>query len=284
MGYGDALMMTAEASVLHRRAGLPVAIGDGRGPLRWNAIDLEIGFRNPIFAWELDGSPVAWLANYSGHRPYHDHARMREDFALARPAEPFSLSVRDPRLPWRYSAWRVRDVGPGRLVLTAEEVAAAVAALVRAGVRGRFVVIEPTVKPAATPNKAWDMSRYQIVATALSARIPLVQLGRLAPEQQLDGVRQISTASFRAACAVLTLADGYLGPEGGLHHAAAALGVPAVVIFGGFISPSTTGYAEHVNLFTGGEPCGQRVACAHCAEAMARITPEQVIAEAARWM
>ena len=36
--------------------------------------------------------------------------------------------------------------------------------------------------------------------------------------------------------------------EGGLHHAAAALGMPAVVLFGGMISPRNTGYDVHVNL------------------------------------
>jgi ADP-heptose:LPS heptosyltransferase len=237
-------------------------------------------------AWTTNGHPVAWLANYSGHRPYWDLARMRADWAQARPGEPFSLKVRDVRLPYHYAAWRVRDVGPGILFLTAEEVAAAAAALWRAGVRGRFAVIEPTIKPTASPNKVWGWSRYQAVAVALADRIALVQLGDApaVPAERLAGARVISTPSFRTACAVLMLADFYIGPEGGLHHAAAALGVPAIVLFGGFISPEQTGYAEHVNLFTGGEPCGQRVACAHCAEAMARITPEQVIAEAARWM
>ena len=63
-----------------------------------------------------------------------------------------------------------------------------------------------------------------------------------------------------------------------MHHCAAAFGVPGIVIFGGFISPATTGYGCHVNLFTGGEACGMRIPCEHCADAMRKITPEQVAA------
>ena len=81
------------------------------------------------------------------------------------------------------------------------------------------------------------------------------------------------------ACTALSGAAAAVLPEGGLHHAAAALGMPAVVIFGGMTSPANTGYDGHVNLFdpAGGEsPCGQRVACAHCRAAMAAIRPDVV--------
>ena len=71
----------------------------------------------------------------------------------------------------------------------------------------------------------------------------------------LEGVRPIETADFRAACAALAGARAAVLPEGGLHHAAAALDIPAVVIFGAMTSPANTGYASHVNLFRplGGE-------------------------------
>ncbi len=75
----------------------------------------------------------------------------------------------------------------------------------------------------------------------------------------------VRTASFRDACAVLSYARLYVGTEGGLHHAAAALGVPAVVYHGGYISPETTGYDGQIALYRkDGSPCGQRVHCPHC--------------------
>ena len=69
-------------------------------------------------------------------------------------------------------------------------------------------------------------------------------------------------------------------PEGGLHHAAAALGTPTIVIFGGFISPRQTGYPHQVNLFTGGTPCGMRRRCDHCEQAMRRVAIEEVLVKA----
>src|SRR5262249_3229320 len=84
-------------------------------------------------------------------------------------------------------------------------------------------------------------------------------------------------ATFRDALCVLSLARLYIGPEGGLHHAAAALGVPAVVIFGGFNSPKATGYAWHSNIVAPGEPCGTVAYCLHCRDAMKSITVERVL-------
>jgi ADP-heptose:LPS heptosyltransferase len=70
--------------------------------------------------------------------------------------------------------------------------------------------------------------------------------------------------------------------EGGLYHAAAALGIPAVAIFGGWVSPANQGYdgEDIVNLYehmNGESPCGQRVPCPHCRAALDRITPQTLI-------
>lgn len=138
---------------------------------------------------------------------------------------------------------------------------------------GGYVIIEPTLKLRASPNKCWP--HWQELVDALP-EVPFMQLG---PHQTLRGVRFAPTLSFRDAWAVLSHSLAYVGPEGGLHHAAAAVKLPAVVIFGGFISPVQTGYALHTNLFTGGEPCGLRVPCRHCDDAMARIPVEWVAEE-----
>jgi ADP-heptose:LPS heptosyltransferase len=147
-------------------------------------------------------------------------------------------------------------------------------------------VIEPTIKSRASPNKQWGADRWAaFVALARRRGVDLVQLGDQPPT--LEGVRWISTPSFRAGAAVLARAIAYVGHEGGLHHAAAAVGVPAVVIFGGFISPACTGYRMHTNLFTGGTAdhplgCGMRMPCQHCETAMSEITPESVADELGR--
>ena len=80
-------------------------------------------------------------------------------------------------------------------------------------------------------------------------------------------------SDFRRACAILIYCDLYFGPEGGFHHAAAALNKKAVVIFGGFIHPSVTGYNFHRNIFVDnkGSPCGSRISCQHCEECIKQI-------------
>ena len=93
---------------------------------------------------------------------------------------------------------------------------------------------------------------------------------------------QIRPRSFRESMAYLKAARLYIGPEGGLHHAAAAVGTRAVVVYGGFTSPLITGYAFQTQL-TGGaaEACGTRYGlCPHCREHLDRITVAEVLAAA----
>jgi ADP-heptose:LPS heptosyltransferase len=87
----------------------------------------------------------------------------------------------------------------------------------------------------------------------------------------------VQTPSFRAAAAVLANAVAFVGTEGGLHHAAAALGRPAVVLFSEFISPAITGYRTHRNLYHAGQPCGSRSACSGCRASMEAISVDEVV-------
>jgi ADP-heptose:LPS heptosyltransferase len=98
------------------------------------------------------------------------------------------------------------------------------------------------------------------------------------PGRRLDGVEQAQTDSFRQACALLSKASLFIGTDGGLHHAAAALGKPAVVIWGGYTHPRNLGYDFHVNLQANGvEPCGLTIPCQHCRTAMDRVTVKEVV-------
>lgn len=139
------------------------------------------------------------------------------------------------------------------------------------GVREGFVLIEPNLpRKDVAPNKQWPVGRYQAVAHALKdCGYRVAQFAN--PGVRLEGVDVISAADFRVASAILSRAALYIGPEGGLHHAAAAVGTKAVVLFGGFIPPEVTGYDMHVNLASGGEACGMKSPCKHCRDAMDAI-------------
>jgi hypothetical protein len=242
MGAGDWLMASSYAAGLYDELpSHPVAFGDGRRSY-WH----EVFENNPAVATPSDvlmKRPVQWLAHHKGARPYIDYARTTPE-------------------RWAF----VPDGGrkPGTIVFSADEA--------RRLTEPGYVVVEPHIKATASPNKHWGFARYQAVVDALPhVRFVQPDYGR----RLLDDVEAVSTPTFRTACRLIRDADAYLGPEGGLHHAAAAVGTPAVVIFGGFISPDVTGYAGHVNV-AGDAACGSRVPCAHCHAAMAAIQPEAV--------
>lgn len=233
--------------------GFRVAFGDGRRVI-WHRNAYEILRNNPNVVVPNALTPnrdVRWIFSYPGFRPYN--GRM------------------NPSGRWTFTPG-IQKVG--ELFFDPGEVAQAELIAPK-----KLVIIEPNTKHQA-PNKRWPHERYATVARVLAEkgyRVAQFATGGLA----LDGVYQIRTGGFRLAAAVLQRARLYVGPEGGLHHAAAAIGTPAVVIFGGYISPAVTGYGGHVNLFTGeGLGCGQVSPCDHCRDAMARITVDEV-AEAA---
>jgi ADP-heptose:LPS heptosyltransferase len=253
MGWGDEIMVTAQARRMQRTDPRPVAVRSKKGGARWH----PIWDNNPRLARPdsfVSGGDVQWCENYPGRRPYLDYKR----FDNRNPATPLVF----------VPSFRVE---PGEIYFSAQE-----RELAKHG-RGR-IIIEPNIKPGASPNKDWSWSRWRRLARELRD-LPLLQLG-VPGSRVLEGVQFLSTLNMRTAAAILAGAELVIAPEGGLHHAAAALGVRAVVIFGGFISPATTGYDMHRNLFTGGQACGMRIPCRHCADAMAKITPAQVAAAA----
>lgn len=245
MGWGDEIIVTGMARRLQENNPLRVRVLDKRGRARWHAI----WDGNPRLAPPDLNTEVQTLTNGPGRRPY-----------IARETE-------------RCWVWRDWICPVGEIYLSECERAFG------ANHAGR-VILEPNVKPKASPNKDWGWARWAEVSRQLLKQGHAVtQLGA-AGSPRLPGVEFIPTDSFREACAVLAVSRLAILPEGGLHHAAAALGTAAIVIFGGYISPQQTGYAHQVSLFTGGTPCGKRIRCPHCVEAMNRIRVAEVMEHA----
>lgn len=237
---GDELMAAGEAAALRGSRAERVGILDAKGQRRWH----EVWDLCPDVAPPSEATPLL-LRNAGNARPYIDYSRST---------------------PKRW-CWQAYTPKPARLALPRDLVAFAQP---WAG----SVVIEPNMKAKASPAKDWGWDRWQQLV-ALRPDVKWLQLG-MSTARLLRGVRHCNTRSFAHALAVLSVARAAVLQEGGLHHGAAAVGCPAVVIFGGFIAPWVTGYPSQVNLFTGGEPCGWRRVCPHCAEAMAKIPPQLV--------
>lgn len=253
MGLGDEILASGQAQRIYERdPSRRVAICECDGRVRWHAV----WDGNPVLARPEDvasGEQVNFLRNARGCRPYLQY--------------PFAASG-----ALRFSDWQARN-NVGRIFLTEAE---RKIGLTLRGAIGDYVLIEPSQSSYSNPNKAWPFDRF----VELVASSPHVQFVQTLHEtsRPLPGVCIIGTSSFREACGVLQSAVAFVGTEGGLHHAAAALDVRAVVIFGGYVSPRTTGYATHVNLADDGadSPCGQYHPCEHCRSAMERISVTEV--------
>lgn len=249
MGLGDQLIATGLAKGAAKR-GKRIAFGNGF-KLLWDHNSERIFRGNPNIAFpgQERGRDVEWKAYYKGYRGYNAQG------------------------PGHWE-WNVKwKCTPGEIYLSDEEE--------KYGQRlGKdFIVMEPNVESwkASSPNKDWGRGNYQSVATSLlndGHRIIQFMYPKSGPI--LRGVKSIVTRDFRDALSIMRNARLYIGAEGGLHHGAAAVGIPAVVLFGGFIPPSVTGYDGHTNLAGSDRFCGSFSRCQHCLDAMMRITQDSV--------
>lgn len=247
MGLGDELMGAGAARVHFERTGRRVRYWH-KGKPKW--FDVWDGLPWLVPPDETASSVDDWVTRPSGLRPYIAAKNEHRWIWKAYQPQPSAFVFTDAELAWRERA------------------------------RG-CVLIEPNIKPGASPNKQWSPRRWQQLVD-IAPDVPWLQVG-VPWSERLRGVRFIFTENFRQAAAALSVCAAAVLPEGGLHHAAAAVGTPAVVIFGGYIGPSVTGYPQHRSLFVddGAHPlgCGMRLACPHCSGTMAVITPEQVLGE-----
>jgi ADP-heptose:LPS heptosyltransferase len=260
MGYGDAIMGSGLARAVAKR-GLRAAFGDGNR-IVWSDACKAIYRNNPHIARpgdERSAHDLWWIPHYKGHWLYHAVPRWKHGRYLFNP---------------EFRAMR------GQIFLTPEEIAFA------HSLSKGFVLIEPNVKPRAV-NKQWGTEKWRALVAAMQNLGIDVRQFHYPQAALIDGVQPIEVRDFRYAAAALTRARLAILPEGGLHHAAAAFKVKAIVIFGAHTHPRITGYGFHRNFYEGGpEGCGGielPVRCPCCEAAMRKITVERVF-EAAKEM
>lgn len=229
--------------------GKRAAFGDGK-KIIWGPWSAEMFKHNPNVA--IPGSEgskdLEWIGYYKGKRNYN--------------------TQQNDRWVWNYS---FRPT-PGQFFFDQHE------SEIAAGFKDEFVVVEPNVpwQKSVAGNKDWGQEKYQELTDRLvKSGVRVVQFSHKNTRRFLQGAK-LATLNFRQAIAVLGRSRLYVGPEGGMHHAAAAVGVGAVVIFGGFIPPQVTGYDTHVNLTGTDRACGSLINCSHCRDAMSHITVDEV--------
>ena len=238
-------MAAGRAETLYQSTGRPVAITDNRGRVRWH----EVWDGNPA----LDPNAEQRIVDCPGHRAYivrwqgrtvvfnHEHRARAGRIYLARGERAWAADLCLPH---------------------------------------EFIVVEPELHPKSSPNKQWGRANWEKLVSLLP--LPVYQLGPADGRVTLPGAHRIVAPTARLAAAIVERSTLCVLPEGGMHHIAASLQRRAVVIFGAFTPPLVTGYAIHSNLAveTVGGYCGRYDRCAHCAEAMAKLSPEIVAREA----
>ena len=265
MGVGDDLMATGIArAVREEYPKAKVVFGDpdtyhdpANNKLRvhWS----EVFDGNPLIVHaEEPVKELACIPDYPGHRSYVDYEN----------------SVIEDGKIMRFKWIEGYKAPKGEIYFSEDEKSGAGEVAMR--LPYPFFVIEPNVADKPWHNhKSWPMERWQEVVDALKSDVHFVQFSK----PSLENVGQVTTPSFRQACAILSCAGGFIGTDGGLHHAAAALDIPAVVLWGHYSSPDIFGYNEHTNIRRAdGIGCGSAwVKCEECPESMDRITVDEVV-------
>lgn len=228
----------ASAAAEAAPVGRRAVFGDGKTP-HWSIV----WENNPKIAGTA-GKDTFWVPDYPGHRPYIKR------FEPGRYV--FDESFRAPY---------------GRIYISPQERDWAAAQI-----KGDYIIVEPYVKENVPGlklglNKAWNGWDE-----LLKFDYPWLQIG-----DRPAKTRQVITGNIRKALAMVAGAKLVVTTDGMLHHAAAALGIPAVVLWGGVVSPKILGYPTHFNVWNGAKSCGSFAEiCPHCREAMDSISVDQV--------
>ena len=250
MSYGDEIIGSGLARGAKAR-GRRIAFGDGR-KISWSSWAPVIYENNPNVAkpGSEGAKDLEWVAHYKGARKYNKQV--------------------NGKWVWNYDFKPV----PGEFFFSEHE--KALAEKFEPG----FIVIEPNVpwQKRVAPNKDWGEGKYEEVARRLIVGgYRVVQFKHSNSRRLIEGADIVELPNLRQVASVLSRAALYIGPEGGMHHSAAAVGVKAVVLFGGFIPPRVTGYDMHINLIGNStEACGHIDTCKHCQAAMANISVDEV--------
>lgn len=133
-----------------------------------------------------------------------------------------------------------------------------------------------------TPNKEWPGAYWDDLVARLADRGTVIEVGGPpeAPAAPPDGhyVDLRGRTTLPELVAAIAAADVHVGPVTGTVHIAAAVGVPSVVIYGGYEHPDCSRYPGNVDLYSPVEcaPCWLRTPCPHARKCLQQITPDQV--------
>lgn len=253
MGLGGYLLWTAVAREISHRSNaicLPYEALDN-GMIR--VIKDEIFVNNPNFTYDVTNIFPLQLNNpHTNYCKLDTPARAHHRYdkhVIAQICEYYGID--DPKLKCD-------------LFLTHEEIGIATNLI---GIKSKpLIVIEPHTKDSYSVNKRYPFGKWQNVVNILKDRYDFIQVGAQG-NKVLDNVKDLTgQTTFRECAAVIAEADLFLGAEGGLMHAANAVGIKSVIIVTGFLHPRMTCYPGNMNIWIGKNhgPCGMKIKCDKC--------------------
>lgn len=152
------------------------------------------------------------------------------------------------------------------------------------GLGGGFVVIEPHSNERWFGDlRAWPLDRWQrVVDWIRKHNLPVVQIGESGRPILTGAVDLTGRVSFRKAVLLMKRARLFFGQEGGLMHAANAVDVPSVIVWGGLTLPEFASYQKHTVLWTHVDcaPCGLRGGCPFEKKCLTTVETDVVISAA----
>lgn len=266
MGYGDEIMVTGYAKILKQKYPDHQIVAGNKE--RGIVTDSIIFNNNPYIKRfsKLKNTKTIWIDSYSGHRPYF-------------------IKETEDKYYWNMNY----EVKAGDLFFSREEIQFASNIILSAkkwwGQRNnnkfkKIIFLEPsrikTSKNNASENRNWGIEKWKSFLNIHKHEYLFLQ-SIFSDSDQFDGIYNFKSG-FRDACAVLNQCDYAVGGEGGFTHAAGALEMKGLFIYGGWIDPKITGYSIHKNIYIDieGSPCGMKIPCKHCEKCNEIITVEMI--------
>lgn len=254
MGLGDDIMALGSAVRMHAESGRKVVIGPP-GSRYWSPMFHHAHCLVSPEEPELD---CQRLYDYPGQRPYINYRECRAGKQVL------------------HESFRAQA---GALFFSEFENQNAQRWLEDHAMETGFILVEPHVKATFSgTNKLWPWNNWcQLVGAFAERGETVVQASRPGGNVLPHVSAVIRDQDVRRSLALLRYARCVVTTDGLFHHAAAALHVPAVVIWGARTNPEILGYKQHSNMTYGDDWCGSlKQTCAHCQRAMSRIEPGRV--------
>lgn len=251
MGIGDEIMAAGRAEKLSKEHNLKVAICDRAWRPRYH----EVWENNPYIVFE---DTELKIQDCPGIRGYIDRWDRDNN------GNPILVYKKD----------YINEEHPGSIFID-ENLKEAAEILVDK----KSIVVNPTViSPPSSNGKIWPRDRWEELSTRLyDLGYKVITIGQTDPG--LPKTEWFETENIMEAAAVVSASSLIITSEGGIHHVAGATNTTAIVLFGSFVSPKTTGYGNHINLYIddGHAPCGIFTGCDKCKKSMESITVDTIV-------